>query len=339
MSARKNLIGKIFGKLTVSKYSHTNKDNRAIWKCICECGNTITVSTNSLSRKQTMSCGCLRSEKTSQRNRESSLIIKKAKTNRIPKSGKSLGDKYPQTLLDWHPTKNGTLTPFDVNPGCNDKIWWLGRCGHEWQTTINKRTRQKNPTGCPYCSGKSVLKGFNDIQTTCPNLCEEWHLNNVIKPTEVTQYSHKKIFWKCIKCYKIWQAHISDRTSKNSGCPHCNESKGEKEVVRILNKYNIKHEREKTFINLISAKKHLLRFDFYLQEYNICIEYQGEQHYGNHVGFFKESAENTQQHDNIKRQYCIDNNITLIEIPYWNYNKIEQIICEELRIKTKEIEL
>ena len=47
----------------------------------------------------------------------------------------------PALAAEWHPTKNGELTPSDVAAGCNEKAWWAGSCGHEWQATIDSRDR------------------------------------------------------------------------------------------------------------------------------------------------------------------------------------------------------
>ena len=72
-------------------------------------------------------------------------------------------------------------------------------------------------------------------------------------------------------------------------------------------------------------------FDFYLPDYNICIEYDGELHYKS-IDFYggEEELMKQQNRDNIKTQYCKDNNITLIRIPYWDLNNINKILSENL---------
>lgn len=71
----------------------------------------------------------------------------------------------PELAAEWHPTKNGDLLPSQVLPHINDKVWWLGKCDHEWDDTINSRSAGQ---GCPYCANKKVLVGFNDLQTKNP---------------------------------------------------------------------------------------------------------------------------------------------------------------------------
>ena len=126
--------------------------------------------------------------------------------------------KYPELAKEWHPTKNGSIKPSDVGPGDNRKFWWLGKCGHEWKAAVNNRRGQGS--GCPYCSGRTVLPGFNDIQTTNPELLKEWHptKNGDLKPTDVTRGSGKKVWWICEKGHE-WKASVHARL--RNGCPYC----------------------------------------------------------------------------------------------------------------------
>ena len=68
---------------------------------------------------------------------------------------------YPDVAKEWHPTKNGELSVNDITAGSNKKVWWLGSCGHEWQATVTNRTNRKS--GCPFCAGKKVIAGENDL--------------------------------------------------------------------------------------------------------------------------------------------------------------------------------
>ena len=77
----------------------------------------------------------------------------------------------PTLAGEWHYEKNNGLTPMDVLPNTAKKIWWKCQKGHEWQATVNSRTRG---SGCPYCSGRYVIKGETDLQTVNPKLASEW---------------------------------------------------------------------------------------------------------------------------------------------------------------------
>lgn len=115
---------------------------------------------------------------------------------------------------------------------------------------------------------------------------------------------------------------------KVKSCGKCKltESFGERKIREFLEKNNIKFEKEKRFSDCKNKK--CLPFDFYLPNYSICIEYQGEQHYDNKCNrrWYDKKLNNTVENDEIKKDYCKNKNIFLLEIPYWDYNKIETIL-------------
>ncbi len=125
----------------------------------------------------------------------------------------------PQLAKEWHPTKNGKLSPKDVTPNSNKKVWW--RCSknksHKWGAIISNRNRGRD---CPYCSGKKACID-NCLRTINPQLAKEWHptKNGTLTPKNVTPNSHKKVWWVCLKGHK-WEAVISSR-NRGSGCPYC----------------------------------------------------------------------------------------------------------------------
>jgi len=126
---------------------------------------------------------------------------------------------------EWNYEKNGDLKPEDVTANSGKKVWWKCDKGHEWQATIASRN---SGNGCPYCSGKKVLVGYNDLATVNPRLETEWNLdkNCDLKPEDVTANSGKKVWWKCSKGHE-WQATITDRNA-GSGCPICYKEKRKK---------------------------------------------------------------------------------------------------------------
>jgi hypothetical protein len=105
------------------------------------------------------------------------------------------------------------------------------------------------------------------------------------------------------------------------GCPHCQESHGERCIRQWLEQKNMQYTCQKTFSDCRNQKP--LPFDFYLPAYNACIEYDGEQHF-RPVDFFggAENFERRKHNDLIKTKYCEDNNIRLLRIPY--YKNIEE---------------
>ena len=119
---------------------------------------------------------------------------------------------------EWNYKRNGDLLPESVTPNSGKKVWWMCMYGHEWQAKIAQRN---NGTGCPYCAGRKVLKGFNDLQTVNPALAKEWNYekNDGLTPMDVTSNSNKKVWWKCKKGHE-WQAIVANRNN-GRGCPQC----------------------------------------------------------------------------------------------------------------------
>lgn len=133
----------------------------------------------------------------------------------------TLAQARPDLATQWHPTKNGTLTPQDVTPGSGKKVWW--QCSvdsrHEWDASVDNRVKGRR---CPLCSGRKVLAGLNDLATLEPRVSEEWHptKNGALTPDQVRPGSAKKVWWQCEQGHE-WQASITNRTSKGHGCPAC----------------------------------------------------------------------------------------------------------------------
>ena len=145
---------------------------------------------------------------------------------KILKGYNDLQTLHPILTSEWNYEKNDGLTPMDVGPNSHNKVWWQCSEGHEWHAAIYSRNAGD---GCPYCSGKLVNKGKNDLQTVNPTLANEWNYekNNGLTPADFLPNSGKKVWWKCIKGHE-WQATIYNRNRGNS-CPICRKTKS-KEV-------------------------------------------------------------------------------------------------------------
>lgn len=118
-----------------------------------------------------------------------------------------------------------------------------------------------------------------------------------------------------------------------SGCSKCKISKGEDKIISILSDNRIEYIYQKTYNDCLSNNGNKLRFDFYLPYYNLCIEYDGEQHFEAITFFGGEKALDTlRKRDDIKNKYCLFNNIELLRIPYYDYDNIEHIIRSKINI-------
>jgi hypothetical protein len=126
--------------------------------------------------------------------------------------------------------------------------------------------------------------------------------------------SYTKLKHKCLKCDNYWFTKPNYILHMNCGCPFCSSSKGEKFITDYLTKNNIKFIPEYTVI--IDNIKY--RFDFHLTDKNLFIEFDGIHHFKIIEFFGGEKAFNQViKNDEIKNKYCLDNNIKLIRIPYY----------------------
>lgn len=148
---------------------------------------------------------------------------KKYVSTLINKNG-TFAENHPSIAKEWHPTMNGDLTPNDVVSGKSGKIWWQCKKheNHAWETTISERVRG---SGCPICANRKVLKGYNDLTTTNPELSKEWHptKNAGLSPDEFVAGAGKSVWWKC-GCGHEWEATIVKR-NMGRGCPECRNKK------------------------------------------------------------------------------------------------------------------
>ena len=149
-------------------------------------------------------------------------------TKRLLNKRGSLLTNNPALAAQWHPTKNGALTPDQVLPKSGKKVWWLGPCGHEWQATVCNRANDDN---CPYCAGKKILRGFNDLASQNSSLAAQWHpaKNGTLTPDQVTAKSGKKVWWLCPDCGHEWESTIANRAG--GGCPQCHPEQRSKRLL------------------------------------------------------------------------------------------------------------
>ena len=174
----------------------------------------------------------------------------------------------PTLTSEWDYEKNGDLNPEQYTVNSHKKVWWKCSKGHGWQTTISHRN---NGSGCPFCAGQKVSKGYNDLQTVNPTLAKEWNYekNNGLTPMEVMPNSNKKAWWKCQKGHE-WQATIANRNC-GYGCPICNSERKTSFPEYMLVFYLKKHGLE--LIHLYKEQGYEL--DIYIPTKKIAIEYDG----------------------------------------------------------------
>lgn len=128
--------------------------------------------------------------------------------NKILVGFNDLASQRPQIASEWS-ERNYPLKPDMVTVFANRKVWWRCSKGHEWNTLISTRS---GGSGCPYCSGQLLLKGFNDFATTHPQLAQEWSDRNLpLTPDMINEKSRRNVWWKCRECGYEWQSVVYAR--------------------------------------------------------------------------------------------------------------------------------
>lgn len=144
----------------------------------------------------------------------------------------------------------------------------------------------------------------------------------------------------CNKCKKIF-SQMPMSHLKGVGCANCKESKGEIKISKYLNNISISFATQKSFESLKNIIA--LKFDFYLDDINLLIEYDGEGHYfpcfGSTLEQKQKNLEDCQRRDKIKNEWALKNNIPLLRIPYWDFDRIEELIDAFILQHTKKKEI
>lgn len=292
-----NLIGKKFGYLTV-KYRTlppegvSNKG--AYWKCECDCGGIISVRADSLKKGYTKSCGC------------SSASLK------LEKKQIELNDIF------------GDLTVIkklnEVSSTGHSLYLCECKCGNlHIARSCDLQTNKTTSCGCK-STGRIDLKNKRVGNLT------------VLEPTDKTDLKSGSIIWKCIcdcgkECFYSASA-LNNYNVKSCGCE--NRSKGQIAIINLLKSHNIDYEEEKRF-DTCRFIKYPLPFDIYVNNLYL-IEFDGEQHFKSITAWGGEDKLRIQQErDAYKNQWCKDNNIPLIRIPY---TKLNTLSIEDLMLET-----
>ena len=197
---------------------------------------------------------------------------------------------------------------------CND-------CGYEWKVVPTNLLHLKQ--GCPRCHKRHYVRTQEEFEAEIMKIHP-----NIKVLGEFTKVA-TKISFGCMKCGMVWEAKPNNILN-GQGCPNCKISYGERQIANWLKEHNIYFISQYCFedcINILS-----LPFDFYIPDRNMCVEYDGLQHYKpcRFGGISLEEAQRKlvecQKRDKIKTNYCNSHNINLLRISYKEYNNITQIL-------------
>jgi hypothetical protein len=216
------------------------------------------------------------------------------------------------------------LNPFTY---VGSQTYFLLKCNkdnHEWKVIYNDFINGKRR--CPKCAGNLSLTQ-KDVEIKVKDICDE--CNYILLKSFIYKNQRTKIYLKCTKDGYEWSTSYDNLVHNNRRCPKCSESKGEKIIDEYLKNKNFVYNREHRFKDC--KYKKCLAFDFYLPKQNICIEYDGEQHFKS-VKYWggEKNFDIIKIRDNIKFEYCKNKNIKLIRISHINFNVIKEILDNEI---------
>lgn len=194
-------------------------------------------------------------------------------------------------------------------------------CGYDFERFTQHFI--ESPHMCPKCHPKMIKQTITLEEA-------QRRINNVYGENYLTILEYKgnntKVDIKCEKCSNIFQSvPVSLWRQRLRGCPYCEKTKslGECRIERYLRLNKIQFRTQERFLQC--KDKLCLPFDFYLPQLNTCIEFQGEQHYDKTNLLWSEELIN---HDNIKKQFCKEQGINLIEIPYYDIDNLDKYLKE-----------
>ena len=235
--------------------------------------------------------------------------------------------KKSSSLIDLTGKKFGRLKVISRNEDSfkDKQVRWNCECDCGNKTIVRGSLLRKGATTSCGCFQKEKAQEIG--KKNSKNLMGlRFGRLTVIEKTEKRRKDHS-IYWKCLcDCGQETYVTATNLLSGNVQSCGCLKSKGELKISNILKDNNIRYIRQKEFDNCINPKTGAkLKFDFYLPDYNICIEYDGEQHfcYSNSGWNTEENHKKVVYSDSIKNKYCQNFNIKLIRISYIDYSKLD----------------
>jgi hypothetical protein len=253
----------------------------------------------------------------------------------------------------WDYEKN-IVNPWEISFASGKKVWIKCQEKDYHGSYDISSDHFINGKRCSYCVNRKIhpIDSLGKI-LECNNLLSVWSNKNKKSPYEYAPMSDIKVWWKCFDGkHNDFKRSICSSNIRDFRCPECNFSKGEAKISEILMKLNFSKISQEEYSKIINNNSHkyyipqkefkgliglgggLLSYDFYLPQHNLLIEFQGKQHeiFVKWIHKIKKAFKKQQEHDRRKREYAKTHNIKLLEIWYYDFDNIEEILNKELNL-------
>ena len=239
-------------------------------------------------------------------------------------------DNVDKNFINKYWSNKNKINPFLISKSSHKKIWLKCQNKDYHGDYLTTPIQFKRGERCAYCGSKHFVHKLDSFGALCPETIKYWSPKNKKTPFEVFPNTNIKYIFICEDCGNEFERSIYNyRTTQNGKkCPLCFMSKGETEIKKYLDKKEIVYIFQKKFKNLLGINGRNLSYDFYLPQHNLLIEYQGEFHDGTANQQTMQEFEYQKEHDKRKREYAQSHNIDLLEIRYWDFNNIDNILSD-----------
>lgn len=313
-----SIINKTFGKLTVLEASQYRDSNNGsiLYKCQCECGNIVYRRRQQLKDEHFSSCGC-------------DMKYKQREALKKEFIGKQIDDLLVLSLNE----DQFLYGEYTWNCQC--------KCGNIVIKNTSVLKDKKHYHSCNDCARVNHRVPLN---TKIGYLEIKNYIND---PKDNSLVGYQCYCHKCNNLVNLDTVKYRNIVRRQGNIATCGctftSSYGEEKIKDILKENNITYLHDKAYFkDLIFPKTNGIgRFDFIIfnqqNQISHVIEYDGEQHF-----LFKTNTKGwnnydnylvTKEHDEFKNQWCKDNNIPLIRIPYWH---LQDLCVEDLLLETSK---
>lgn len=276
-----------------------NKNRNSKFNSTCDCGNIFQISYTSFKNGKSKCNACVKNIRVKKSIKTHDFFVNEV--NQLTNNEYIVVDRY---------IKDG------VKISMKHK-----QCGHIWKVSPSNFLKGSR---CPKCQHRNIRKTTSEFKEEVKLLVDEEY--SVIEEYPNHKDVKIKFYHKTCNGYFEMSPH---NFLAGQRCTICKESKGEKRLREILLKHNVNFKTQYSFEDCININQ--LRFDFAIfnkhDELKFLIEYDGVFHYSPIMG--EKQLKYNQKMDNIKNTYCLNKNIKLIRIPYWDFDNIELILINK----------